>query len=200
MQSLLNTFHTKYIFERRVRILARALSQLIPPDARVLDVGCGNGQISAYIMKLQKVSITGIDVLLRPERHIPVTQFDGRTIPFDDSTFDVAMFVDVLHHTPDPGALLAEAARVSKRYILLKDHFRSGVLGGVILRLMDWVGNAHHGVVLPYNYLSQPEWEEIYRAVALHPLEVDTDLRLYPPPMDFVFGCNLQFIALLEKC
>src|SRR5712691_10672586 len=118
MHNLLNTLHTKLIFGRRVRTLAKTLSAMIPTGSRILDVGCGDGQISARIMRdREEVAITGIDVLLRPERHIPVTQFDGSTIPFDNSSFDVVMFVDVLHHTKDPAALLAEAARVTKKHI-----------------------------------------------------------------------------------
>ena len=69
-----------------------------------------------------------------------------------DASFDVVMFVDVLHHTDDPLLLLQEAQRVGK-IILVKDHFRKGFLAGPTLRFMDWVGNAHHGVVLPYNDL-----------------------------------------------
>src|SRR5438105_12297067 len=99
MQSWLNTLHTRLVFQRRVRRLAKALSEMIPPGARVLDVGCGDGQLSAQIATLgDEVSVVGIDVLLRPERHIEVTQFDGTTIPFADSSFDLVMFVDVLHH------------------------------------------------------------------------------------------------------
>jgi SAM-dependent methyltransferase len=200
MTALLDTLHTRFVFGRRVRILARHLSQKMPAAARVLDVGCGDGQISAEIMKLREdVRVTGIDVLLRPAPHIPVIQFDGRTIPFDNSTFDLVMFVDVLHHTISPAALLVEAARVSKRHILLKDHVRNGFLGGVILRLMDWVGNAHHGVALPYNYLSREEWLRTYESLNLRELKLTTELRLYPPPVDFVFGRNLHFVALLEK-
>ena len=200
MHNLLNTLHTKLVFGRRVRTLAKALSQMIPTGSRVLDVGCGDGQISAQIMRdREKVSIIGIDVLLRPERHIPVTQFDGSTIPFDDSSFDVVMFVDVLHHTKNPAVLLAEAARVTKKYILLKDHFRTGLFGGVTLRLMDWVGNVHHGVVLPYNYLSEAEWDQTYKNAGLRLVNVTRALKLYPNPANLVFGRGLHFIALLEK-
>jgi SAM-dependent methyltransferase len=200
MNSLLNTLHNKLVFGRRVRILAGALRQMIPAGSRVLDVGCGDGQISAQIAKHgEKVSISGVDVLLRPERHIPVTQFDGATIPFVNSSFDVVMFVDVLHHTKDPAALLAEAVRVTNKYILLKDHFRTGFFGGVTLRLMDWVGNVHHGVVLPYNYLSEAEWLQMYKVLALRPVTTLTDLHLYPKPADLVFGRGLHFITLLEK-
>jgi ubiquinone/menaquinone biosynthesis C-methylase UbiE len=200
MHNLLNTLHTKLVFGRRVQTLAKALSEMIPIGSRVLDIGCGDGQISARIMKgREEVSITGIDVLLRPERHIPVRQFDGSSIPFDNSSFDVVMFVDVLHHTKDPTALLTEATRVTKKYILLKDHFRTGFLGALTLRLMDWFGNVHHGVVLPYNYLSEAEWDQIYAGLALRPARTVRNLHLYPKPADLIFGRGLHFIVLLEK-
>ena len=172
MQSLINTVHTRLVFGRRVRVLTEALAQMVPPGSRVLDVGCGDGQISAQIAnKGQNISIAGIDVLLRPHCYIPVTQFDGSHIPFPDASFDVVMFVDVLHHTKDPAALLAEARRVTRKYVLLKDHFRTGPIGNVTLRVMDWFGNAHHKVVLPYNYLSEPEWEASYKMAGLELLE-----------------------------
>ena len=200
MPGMLDTLHTRFVLGRRVRILTGLLSQMIPPGSQVLDVGCGDGQISAQIASLcQDVTITGIDVLLRPQRYISVRQFDGKTIPFESSSFDLVMFVDVLHHTTNPAALLAEAARVTKRYILLKDHFRTGFLGGVTLRFMDWIGNVHHGVVLPYNYLSESEWNKTYEKVGLRPVSVKRELKLYPNPANLVFGRGLHFVSLLEK-
>ena len=67
------------------------------------------------------------------------------------------MIVDVLHHAGDPEALLAEAARVA-RTVVVKDHFCDGVAAYPALRFMDWIANAVHGVRLPYNYLSLPQW------------------------------------------
>jgi len=55
---------------------------------------------------------------------------------------------DVLHHTQDPAVLLREAVRVSRSFVLLKDHLDENILDDVTLRLMDWVGNRPHGVVL----------------------------------------------------
>jgi ubiquinone/menaquinone biosynthesis C-methylase UbiE len=200
MQSLINTVHTRLVFGRRVRVLAEALAQMIPPGSRVLDVGCGDGQISAEIANQgQNISISGIDVLLRPHCYIPVTQFDGSHIPYPDASFDVVMFVDVLHHTKDPAALLAEARRVTRKYVLLKDHFRTGPIGNVTLRVMDWFGNAHHNVVLPYNYLSETEWEATYKVSDLEIVQLRRKLGLYPFPANLVFGRGLHFIALLEK-
>ena len=166
MQSLINTVHTRLVFGRRVRVLAEALAQMIPPGSRVLDVGCGDGKISAQIAnRARNISISLDNVLLRPHCYIPVTHFNGSTHPYPNASFDVVMFVDVLHHTKDPAALLAEARRVTRKYLLLKDHFRTGPIGDVTLRVMDWFGDAHHNVVLPYNYLSETEWEATLQSV-----------------------------------
>jgi ubiquinone/menaquinone biosynthesis C-methylase UbiE len=200
MQSWLNTLHTKFVFQRRVKTLAKVLSEMIPTGARVLDVGCGNGQLSAQVATLcDKVSIAGIDVLLRPERYIEVTEFDGTTIPFANSSFDVVMFVDVLHHTNNPDVLLAEARRVTRRYVLVKDHFRTGFLAYATLRLMDWFGNVHHGVALPYNYLSESEWSRLYHQTGLTPVKTIRKFGLYPLPFNWLFGRSLHFVALLKK-
>jgi SAM-dependent methyltransferase len=99
--------------------------------------------------------VRGIDIMARPTSHIPVDIFDGQTIPHPDKSFDIVSFVDVLHHTDDPSVLLKEAARVARKAVILKDHFSENGIDHLTLRFMDWVGNAPHGVVLPYNYASR---------------------------------------------
>ena len=200
MKAVLDYLHGRLVFGRRVQVLAELLSHLIPPGATVLDVGCGDGRIAHEIMLRQRgVTITGIDVLVRPKCHIPVHQFDGSTIPFANESFDLVMFVDVLHHTTSPLQLVREATRVTRKNLLLKDHFRQGFMGGATLRFMDWVGNFSKGVVLPYNYLAPAEWERIYEQAQLRPVETIRDLGLYPFPFDFLFGRSLHFVSLLEK-
>ena len=187
--------HEKLVFGRRVSVLARHLAGLIPPRAKVLDVGCGDGTIDQLILaKVPDVSIEGIDVLVRSAAKIPVQPFDGIQIPYADSSFDVVMFVDVLHHTDDPLLLLQEARRVG-RVILVKDHFREGFLAGPTLRFMDWVGNAHHGVVLPYNYWSEKQWQDALGVVGLKQVETIVSLGLYPPPASWFFERRLHFIS-----
>ena len=51
--------------------------------------------------KRPDVKIKGLDILERSQTYIPVEQFDGSSIPCGDGAFDVAIFVDVLHHTID---------------------------------------------------------------------------------------------------
>ncbi len=93
--------------------------------------------------------------------------FDGATIPAASGSFDWVTIVDVLHHTDNPGHLVAEAARVARKGVVIKDHLRDGPFAHRTLRFMDWVGNKGHDVRLPYNYLSRQEWEAMFGQVGL---------------------------------
>jgi len=75
-----------------------------------------------WSLKRPRISIDGIDVLLRRDVAIPVKRFNGRSIPYGEGSFDVVMFIDVLHHAAEPMILLREAVRVARQMILIKDH------------------------------------------------------------------------------
>jgi SAM-dependent methyltransferase len=196
--SVVGTLHSKFVVNRRIHVLAKWLAEQIPQRARVLDVGCGDGNIARLLLDARTdIHIDGIDVLVRPVTHIPVTQFDGTTIPFPDKSFDAVMFVDVLHHTNDPSVLLAEARRVARTAVILKDHCRDGALANSTLRFMDWVGNAHHGVALPYNYWAEAQWRETFEKLALAPASWNGRLGLYGFPFSLAFDRKLHFIARL---
>lgn len=200
---MLGRAHRQVVFGRRVRVLAEFLAARIPAGAAVLDVGCGDGSI-ARLVTLNKpgVSVEGIEFAPRGNCQIKCQPFDGRTIPYPDASFDVCMFVDVLHHVPDSHGithLLSEARRVSRRYVLIKDHLSENPLDFRTLQFMDWVGNRPHGVVLPYNYQSRAEWDSHFAAAGLNVKEWETRIPLYPFPFSAVFGRQLACIWLLEK-
>ena len=199
-EAILNTVHDKLVFGRRVRVLSEALARQLPPNAKALDVGTGDGSIAALIMEQRPdVGIEGVEVFLRTKTRIPVTTFDGRQLPFSDNAFDCVMFVDVLHHTSDPTFLVREAARVASRAVLIKDHLLEGLLAGPTLRLMDWVGNRGHKVALPYNYLPRTRWNEIFKAADLRIDLWISRVGLYPLPAGWVFDRRLHFVARLIK-
>lgn len=171
----------------------------MPKAARVLDVGCGDGAVAAALMaRRQDVSVAGIDVLPRKNSLIQVGLFDGRTIPAANHQYDVVMFVDVLHHVDDPAVLLGEGARVAARAVVIKDHFRDGVLAGQTLRFMDRVGNTRFGVALPGRYLSRAEWGQLWNDTGLYLEHIQTQLGLYPAPLSWLFERSLHFVARLR--
>ena len=197
--NFLARIHGGYVHPRRVQVLCQRLCQVLPPGARVLDVGSGDGWLARLMMTARPdLVITGIDILVRERTHIPVAPFDGTTIPYAAGSFDAVLFVDVLHHTTDPLVLLREARRVTRQSIVLKDHLCGGRWAATVLRLMDWVGNKQHGVVLPYNYWSRTQWQEAFRELGLTIGMWLGDLRLYAGPADWIFGRSLHFIVRLE--
>jgi SAM-dependent methyltransferase len=198
--NLVERIHASYMVDRRARVLSEHLSQVIPEAASVLDVGCGDGLIDSLIHdRRPDLQLQGIDVLVRPRTFIVVTQFDGKMLPCDDSSFDCVMFVDVLHHMRDPMALLCEAVRVARKAIVIKDHAREGLLGGFTLRIMDTIGNRRHGVSLPFNYWTTEQWVKAWDQLGLEAKTRITQLRLYPWPVTLIFDRNLHFVARLDR-
>jgi SAM-dependent methyltransferase len=176
---MIGRIHEGVVFGRRVRVLADRLAPLFPPRATVLDIGCGDGTLAASLVQRRNdVRINGVDVLVRPQAKIDVQLFDGAKLPLTDQSVDVALFVDVLHHTDDPAVLLREARRVARRAVILKDHLLQGFGARTTLSLMDWFGNAHHGVRLPYNYWTRLQWRTAFRSSELEVTRWNESLEL----------------------
>lgn len=196
--TLLETAHGAYVAGRRARVIAARLADFVPVDADVLDVGCGDGVIAWLLAERRPdVCVTGVDVLVREDARVPVEPFDGHTLPFADDAFDVVQFIDVLHHCERPLELLAEARRVARTAVIIKDHALQGVLAERTLRLMDEVGNRRHGVALPYNYLRPEEWMRAFERTGLTVEQHVDRLGLYPWPLGAVFDRRLHFMMRL---
>lgn len=192
--------HESFIYNRRVNALAKAIVAEIPAAGELtgLDVGCGHGAIARLVENARtNVKMVGADVLVRPEALLPVTEFDGRNLPYDDNSFDFVMLVDVIHHAEDQQRLLSEVARVARQFVLIKDHLCESPFDFITLQLMDWVGNRAHGVNLPYKYLSKREWLDLYRRTGIKVVTENTALNLYAAPTSFIAERRLHFLAKL---
>ena len=195
----IGALHGAYVHGRRVRVLASWLTRLLPRDASVLDVGCGDGLLASIVQRQRPdLRIEGIDVLVRDGTRVPVKAFDGRRIPLEDRGVDHVLFVDVLHHTLDPMILLREAGRVARSSVVIKDHAADGLLARPTLRFMDWVGNAHHGVALPYNYWDRNTWAAAFDELGWDEVTRAQRLDLYPLFANWLFGRSLHFIAVMN--
>ncbi len=196
--NVLDRVHQSYVLGRRVRVLSGHLAALVPEQASLLDVGCGDGRVAREIARRVGAKVRGVDVLVRRETLLPqVDSFDGVSLPYDDRQFDIVLLVDVLHHAEKPLELLRDSLRVARQAVLLKDHLCEGLAAASTLRFMDRVGNRRYGVRLPYGYWTTAQWQAAFRELGVAPDTWQTDLRLYPWPADWVFGRGLHFVARL---
>jgi SAM-dependent methyltransferase len=113
-----------------------ALALIVPYLARlgsasVLDTGCGTGRaMRAIASALPGVRVHGNDPspeLLRvaTEQHgIPASALDcagSDPLPYADGSFDAVIATGIMHHVPDPGAVVAEMLRVARQAIFISD-------------------------------------------------------------------------------
>lgn len=125
-------FETRAADPRQQRLWQDALARAPHvPHARLLEVGCGTGIITALLADLPDVAeVTGCDPAAgfvdRARRRAPHLRFevaDGRSLPFATSSFDGVVFATTLCHIPAPELALAEARRVLRPggYLLVYD-------------------------------------------------------------------------------
>ncbi|MEZ6184393.1 MAG: class I SAM-dependent methyltransferase [Planctomycetota bacterium] len=106
------------------------IAALLPPGARVLDVGCGFGSLGAELEQLG-IRAVGVDLLpfcLRAGRartpRAKLVCATAEALPFPAGAFDVAVFKDVWHHLADEAPLepiFAELERVGVRELVISD-------------------------------------------------------------------------------
>jgi len=201
IQALLKRLHTP-IYDSRIGKLASHITPHLREGDRVLDVGCGCGDLGRAIFEdplcPPGVQIRGLEQRRRGDEPIDVQAFDGLTIPYAERTYDVVMLADVLHHAADPEQLMQECIRVSKRLLIIKDHQVKGLLARQRIGLLDWAANSPYGVPCLYRYRTAAQWTEVFRR---HQLVVEAELAsmdLYPFGLDLFFGGPLHCFAVLK--
>ena len=167
--------------------------------SNIVDIGAGDGKIDSILIKENNIQITGIDVLVRDKTFIPVLEYDGHTIPYHANEINTTMMIDVLHHAEDPEKLFSEVVRVTDEYIIIKDHILHGWWSLIKLKMMDYVGNKQYNVSLPYNYLTEEQWNKMFEDNNLEIVYYANQLDLYTFLCHIFFDSNLHFIALLKK-
>jgi ubiquinone/menaquinone biosynthesis C-methylase UbiE len=131
-----------------------ALSDITAGD-RVLDLGCGAGDLTAYLAQVAPQTV-GADVaeaaLARararhPDLELRLISLDG-PLPFDDGAFDVVWSSEVIEHVADTARWLSEVRRVlaprGRLLLTTPDHGRLRLLLGGVERYCDPVGDHLH--------------------------------------------------------
>ena len=110
--------------------LQKAIAELVPRGARVLDLGCGDGAMLDYLQRERGctgygVEIADANVLACVQRGVDVIQFnlDEGLAMFEDDSFDVVLQIDTLQHLRNAEVMLRETARVGRCGIVAFPNF-----------------------------------------------------------------------------
>jgi SAM-dependent methyltransferase len=105
--------------------LARLLDGSIAGDARIVELGCGTGQMSLFLASADRI-VVGADLSRASLRLAEAArerfavdralfvETDLRSPGLREASFDVVLANGVLHHTPDPRASFAALARLAR--------------------------------------------------------------------------------------
>jgi methionine biosynthesis protein MetW len=110
--------------------IPRAIAELVPHGARVLDLGCGDGAMLDYLQRERGctgygVEIDDANVLACVQRGVNVIQLnlDEGLVMFDDTSFDVVLQIDTLQHLRNAEVMLRETVRVGSIGIVAFPNF-----------------------------------------------------------------------------
>lgn len=193
-----------------------ALKSGVPGD-RVLDVGCGVGQV---IQRLKEAGYEahGVDVsepnIRRAQEHTPNCKlYDGKKLPYPDCHFAVVGALNVLEHVDEPEAFIRELVRVTRlkgRIVISSPNFFR-VLGfrdyhphmrGLSTKLRNW-RRLKEKTKLMKEAPDQVRFDRM-KPIVKEPFTPDDDAIVATNPCEMEFflkraGCRVESVACTDR-
>lgn len=108
-----------------IRLDYTIIADIIQPGSRLLDLGCGDGELLALLRKLKQCRGTGIEindraVLAAMERGVSVAHGDlDRDLDvYEDKRFDYVILNESLQQVVNIEKVIADALRIGKKVIV----------------------------------------------------------------------------------
>jgi len=130
-----------------------------------IEIGSGPGSV-LDVMREQDYEVDGLDIRDSSFRQdLRPILYDGESMPFAIEAYHTALLPTILHHTPDPEHIIKEAARISRRLIIIEDVYEN--------RFMEWLTKRFDSLMNlefkghPHSNRTDQEWQDTFRRLGL---------------------------------
>lgn len=138
--------------------LVEQIAELVPAGSRVLDLGCGKGELLAYLQQHKGCTGYGVELddanlLACVQRGVNAIQLnleEGLSV-FEDQSFDVVLQLETLQHLRNAELMLRETARVGRMGVVSFPNFAHWPN-----RMQVLMGRMPVTRVLPYEWYDTP--------------------------------------------
>ena len=156
---ILRPFFQK-IVRRRSQTVVNRILPFLKNSKKILDIGSGTGDV-AFLLGKHGKNVTPVDVSdFHGPRLVKTTIYDGRVLPFPNKSFDIAMLLMVMHHTPNPEIVFDEASRVARELVIIETSYTTPINRWFTI-VSDALGNLRLKAFWS-SYKSDFEWRELF--------------------------------------
>ena len=109
---------------QKIRFDLQIIADLIKPNSKVLDIGCGDGQLLHFLKQAKNVDCRGLEI-----SHTQVSKAlirglsvihgnaESDLVIYPDNSFDFAVLSQTIQATHNPPKILLEMLRIAKSIV-----------------------------------------------------------------------------------
>jgi 2-polyprenyl-3-methyl-5-hydroxy-6-metoxy-1,4-benzoquinol methylase len=94
----------------------KEVAKIIPPNSKVLDIGCNEGKIRRYLVNPNYFGVDldnkCVELIKKEGFHAQAADLNQEEIPFKKEKFDYILLLDIVEHVVDPRRLILSTKKL----------------------------------------------------------------------------------------
>jgi len=185
----------------------KIIANLLPPQSRVLDVGCGDGTLIEALIKEKNIDARGIEleedkVKECISKGLSVIEGDAETelSQFPDKAFDFVILSQTLQAFYQPENVLGQLLRIGDKVIISIPNFGYWQIRASLL----FFGKMPVSKSLPYTWYNTPNLhmcsiKDFYQFCEKKKIKIDRVIGVNGEKISSIYRINLELKNLLSE-